>query len=220
MGRKSIAEERRNEILDSYVQVIYEEGFENTSIAKIARHMDVPPSLIMHYFKTKEEMVYALIDDFFFEEVVASIEEIREISDPEDRLRTWLFDSLLNPRENDPEFYELSLIFQYLGCRDEKIAARIQRSWNYLTESLRSDLQEAMREGIIPEGDAGIMARTIWTTIIGTDIFRRFTEEDSPEELFSSLRSMIAGMIGIKAFEPRSDRKNDNLRSHRRWKRR
>ena len=62
MGRKSKAEERKKEILIHFYEVVKEDGFENASIAKIADRMDVNPSLLIHYFKTKEEMIVDLVD--------------------------------------------------------------------------------------------------------------------------------------------------------------
>jgi len=62
MGRKSLKETRQVEIIEMFYKVAKKEGYENTSIAKIAKVMDVNPSLIIHYFETKEDLTYALID--------------------------------------------------------------------------------------------------------------------------------------------------------------
>lgn len=62
MGRKSIRETRRLEIIKVFYRVAKKEGLENTSIAKIATVMGINPSLIIHYFQTKDELTYALID--------------------------------------------------------------------------------------------------------------------------------------------------------------
>jgi AcrR family transcriptional regulator len=62
MGRKSLKEERQLEIIKTFYKVAKKEGYENTSIAKIAKMMDINPSLVSHYFETKEDLTYALID--------------------------------------------------------------------------------------------------------------------------------------------------------------
>ena len=62
MGRKSIKETRQLEIVKVFYEVAKKEGYENTSIAKIAKVMDINPSLILHYFETKEDLTYSLID--------------------------------------------------------------------------------------------------------------------------------------------------------------
>jgi AcrR family transcriptional regulator len=62
MGRKSLKGTRQKEIVKAFYTVAKREGFENTSIAKVADHMDINPSLIIHYFKSKQELEVALID--------------------------------------------------------------------------------------------------------------------------------------------------------------
>jgi AcrR family transcriptional regulator len=62
MGRNSLKEIRQKEIIKNFYDVARKEGLENASIAKIARQMKVNPSLIIHYFETKEDLVYHLID--------------------------------------------------------------------------------------------------------------------------------------------------------------
>lgn len=61
MGRKSLKEPRQKEIIKAFYKVAKKEGLEETSIAKIAEVMKINPSLIVHYFKNKQELVYALI---------------------------------------------------------------------------------------------------------------------------------------------------------------
>ena len=62
MGRKSLSEPRKKEIVKAFYRLAKKEGLENASIAKTAELINVNPSLIIHYFKTKEYLVYELIE--------------------------------------------------------------------------------------------------------------------------------------------------------------
>ncbi len=62
MGRKSLKEERQREIIKAFYKLAKKEGLENASIAKTAAVIDINPSLVMHYFETKEALVYGLIE--------------------------------------------------------------------------------------------------------------------------------------------------------------
>lgn len=62
MGRKNLKEPRQKEIIKAFYQLVKKEGLENASIAKTAELINVNPSLIMHYFKSKDYLVYGLIE--------------------------------------------------------------------------------------------------------------------------------------------------------------
>ena len=62
MGRKSLKEDRQKEIIKGFYQVAKKEGLENVSIAKLAKHLDMQPTLILHYFNTKTALTMGLID--------------------------------------------------------------------------------------------------------------------------------------------------------------
>src|SRR5690606_1151853 len=60
VGRKNIAERRRKEILKAFYKVAKKIGLENTSIAKVADEMTISNGLVMHYFKTRDEILIGL----------------------------------------------------------------------------------------------------------------------------------------------------------------
>jgi len=87
MAKKSgKAELRRQEILENFYEVLKVEGLEGASIAKIAARMDIHPSLIIHYFSTKEEMIVALVDSILEKYEETFLPALQEIENPEERL--------------------------------------------------------------------------------------------------------------------------------------
>ncbi len=62
MRKSKIGEIRRTEILENYYQLLITEGFEGSSISKIAKRMNINPRLIIHYFKIKDNMTDHLVD--------------------------------------------------------------------------------------------------------------------------------------------------------------
>lgn len=55
--------ERHQEIIDTARILFAENGYDKTQIADIAKHMNVAQGLIYHYFKSKTELLYAVIDE-------------------------------------------------------------------------------------------------------------------------------------------------------------
>ena len=62
MGRKSLKPIRQKAIIKAFYKVARKEGLENASIAKVASVLDVNPSLVIHYFKTKQDLIHGLIE--------------------------------------------------------------------------------------------------------------------------------------------------------------
>ena len=60
-------EERRQEIIDTARLMFLETGFENTQMADISKKMNVAAGTIFHYFKSKLELLYAVIDELTYE---------------------------------------------------------------------------------------------------------------------------------------------------------
>lgn len=61
MGRTSLKEVRQKEILQAFYTVAKKIGLENASIAKVAEHLDINPSLVVHYFKTRDALLEELV---------------------------------------------------------------------------------------------------------------------------------------------------------------
>jgi len=62
MGRKSLKEIRQKEIVVAFYKVAKKEGLKKASIAKVAESMNINPSLIIHYFKSRNGLIHALVD--------------------------------------------------------------------------------------------------------------------------------------------------------------
>lgn len=60
--KSSIRTVRKKEIIEGFYELCKREGLENVSIAKIGKQLEMPPSLIMHYFSNKRLLVLGLID--------------------------------------------------------------------------------------------------------------------------------------------------------------
>jgi AcrR family transcriptional regulator len=54
--------ERRDEFLDTAVELFNEKGYYNTSVDDIVDRMDVAKGLFYYYFKTKEDLVEAIVN--------------------------------------------------------------------------------------------------------------------------------------------------------------
>lgn len=61
MGRFSVKEHRRNELIDAAIASIAEYGLSDTTLATIADRAGVSPGLVNHYFDGKEQLLEATL---------------------------------------------------------------------------------------------------------------------------------------------------------------
>lgn len=190
MGRKSKVTERRKEILDHFYMVILEEGFENASIAKIAKRMEVNPSLLIHYFSTKEEMIKELIEsilDHYQQEFLPALEEI---TDPQARL-SYLLESLVvhKYRESteDAVYYSCyALLF-----RDPNIKLRFREVYKYVCELVATELQRAKDAAVIQVSDPVLAAYMMIWMAEGMSFYHNIMEQTAFPNVVEMLRGCL-----------------------------
>ncbi|MCP4024104.1 MAG: TetR family transcriptional regulator [Desulfobacteraceae bacterium] len=64
MGRKSVADQRRIEIIQAFYRCVITLGFSRASIRAVAREANVLPSTLHHYFKDRNEMITETVAHF------------------------------------------------------------------------------------------------------------------------------------------------------------
>ena len=197
MGRKSIADVRRREIVEGMYHVAREEGLENTSIAKIAKHMGIQPSLVFHYYNTKEEIVYELIRYI--------TERYQSIYMVERQPGQTAADRLMKVLDNmfSKEWDALIDDSVYYSCyamtfRNEKIRDEYRTLHDKLREWLAEILEEATAEGFVQVENPMEMADKIFVILDGAYYYLNFVTEE-PEYIARSQRhqQMAKDLLGI-----------------------
>ena len=165
MGRKSLKEARKQEIINVFYQVARKEGYENTSIAKIAKVMDINPSLIIHYFDTKEGMTYALIDhilDRYLSIYSARHKGKANLADLEKTI-DMLFSKKWNLLFDDGLFYT----FYALAFREKKIKLKYKLILDALRNGLASIIEQCSSQGLIQVENPQVTADYIFVLVDG-----------------------------------------------------
>ncbi len=85
MGRKSLADIRRQEIVDAFYRCVVNKGLTNASIRKIAKEAGVQPSILHHYFKDRDEMIEQMVESFADTIFENFLEEMKTYPDPDTR---------------------------------------------------------------------------------------------------------------------------------------
>lgn len=165
MGRKSLKETRRQEIIKVFYQVAKKEGYENTSIAKIAKVMDINPSLIIHYFETKEGLTYELIDHILDRYLLIYTIKHKGEATLEDLQGTleMLFSKKWNLLFDDGLFYT----FYALAFREKKIKLKYKLILDALRNGLATMIEQCNAQGITNVEKPQVMADFIFVLVDG-----------------------------------------------------
>lgn len=165
MGRKSLKDTRRKEIIEIFYRVAKKEGLENTSIAKIAKVMDINPSLIIHYFQTKEDLVYGLID-YILDKYLLIFKVPKRNGSALDTLLK-VIDHLFSKRWNALFDDGVSYSCYAMVFREKKIKARYKQVLDSLHVRLADVIASCTEEGVLDVKDPRLAADLIFVIVDG-----------------------------------------------------
>ncbi|REG92045.1 TetR family transcriptional regulator [Algoriphagus antarcticus] len=170
-----ISNERKKKIIEGFYELSVQNGLENTSIAKIGKHLGMPPSLVMHYFPTREILISNLIlhilDQYLriYEPVIKEL-ETKNYADPQTFVDS-LFSRDWNLLFDDGVFYSCySLIF-----RND----RIKREYRLLHDKLRESLKDILDRDEKLEGkDTELLAEQIFVVVEGAYYYLSMIDDE------------------------------------------
>ena len=190
MRKNKSAALRKPDILESYYQVLIQEGLEGASIGKIADRIGIHPSLIIHYFKNKENLKLELVDLLIEKYESPAMIDFDHIEDDEERfhaLISMLF-SFKWSRTVDPSVH---FGFYYLSLRNEKILERFRVMFKWLRDYLADQLTDFNNKGVIQVKDATKAADYVVTLMEGLEIHNQFLANGKPFEHFAQTAQEI-----------------------------
>ncbi|MEP5569196.1 MAG: TetR/AcrR family transcriptional regulator [Halioglobus sp.] len=79
-------EQRESDILEAATQLFAEEGFHGSSTRKIAAQAGLSEGTLFHYFNTKNDLLLAILDEFYSELITSAQEGVQDIMGTRERL--------------------------------------------------------------------------------------------------------------------------------------
>ena len=143
MGRKSIDNIRKPQILEHFRQVINKEGIHKASVVKIAKNMGVSPNLVLHYFESKEAMVIELFDVIMDQYIEYLSEAISSVPKGPQRFKA-LIKNMFGLGKNRELLSEKSYYaFYYLSLVDDRMKLRFNRKYRQLTGIVITEIESS-----------------------------------------------------------------------------
>jgi AcrR family transcriptional regulator len=191
MRKNQKAEIRKPVILENYYQIIIKEGLEGASIGKIAKRMNIHPSLIIHYFKTKEKMTEELVDLLIEKYEAPEFLDFSHISDLNQRFQA-LMDTIFSLEWSRTVDAGVHFGFYYLSFRKPVIRERFRQMFIRFRDYLVRELETYRDAGIIKVNDVKMAADMVVTLMEGLEFHAHFLSEGQPFEDFADASRKIA----------------------------
>ena len=201
MGRKSLKEVRRAEIIEVFHKVANSQGLHNTSIAMIAEEMEVNPSLIMHYFKSKEDLLFSLIEYILNKylimyEVNKTLGLLDQLTELLDNLFSTKWDNLVS----DHVYYSCyTMVFT-----DPLIRDKYKQLHDSLRLSLENHLIACKKANLLSIEDPRVTANLIYTILEGVYYYQcMVTGDNQKSEYMSHYKAHVYNLLGLEPKEAR-----------------
>jgi len=144
-GRKASEETRRSQIIRAASDVASRRGLEALTVRLVATRAGLSTGLVLFHFKTKDQLVIALLDHVLATTTVLHVtEDIARIASPLDRLLA-LLSREMDRLSREPRRIRLFFDFWAMGFRDRRIRVKMQAELDRYREAFRPMAQEVLR---------------------------------------------------------------------------
>lgn len=167
--KEKYKEDLKRKILEAAITVFTKQGYEATSIRKIAAEIEFSPTTIYLYYKDKLDIVYALHQEGF-RRLGEQFKSLRTVDHPFERLkamgRTYIRFSLENK-----DFYELMFVMKDpLIYLDTRCGANSEEGWEegeQVFDALLDTVSACQDKGYFKGQDLAVFSLLVWSTVHG-----------------------------------------------------
>ena len=187
------AEDRRNQILEAALKVFAEKGFKGATNQAIADEAGISPGLIYRYFKNKEDLLFALIENRVGPgSVPVPIEHMHAF--PPEQVLPMLAHYGLSRLDNQ-DTANLFKLFLGEAAFSDHIRAIANTHLNRLIDPLTRYLAGQMEQGRLRREDSLLCAQTFLAGLMATLIRRRLLGDS--KMLSYSVDEIVHTVVGI-----------------------
>ncbi len=158
-------ENLKQSILDAAKLLFLKNGYEATSIRKIAAEIEFSPTTIYLYYKDKAEIIHALHQEGF-KMLSEQFKVLRNVEDPFERLKA-MGRSYINFALENRDFYEIMFVMKEPLLHIEKAAEEGWEEGDAAFQTLVSTIAECQEHGYFKGYQTDAFALLVWSNIHG-----------------------------------------------------
>lgn len=196
MPRKSIAPQRREQIIEALFQCLAEKGHERVTVKDIAQEAGLHYGVIHYYFKSKDDIVSALADSLVAKYDRLLSEHTRPIRSSTEKIEAaldFLVDEFIFNRRLNRVFYN----FVQMAYENKTVRNALRRQLRAYRRAVVEVIEDGVKAGELdvrdPLQSASVIVALIEGTALQWAIEPRVLKRD---EVRKSIGETIAGHLG------------------------
>jgi len=161
-GKKS----RKEDIFHAAVACFNARGYYETTMDSIAEQAGISKGGIYYHFTSKKELFLELFHyrvSRYFDQIK---DIIKQIDDPEERLRLFMSKSIDIFREND-DFFKFCIEFLAMGVREREIRTIMTSFYKESVTTFKHIIEEGAASGKFKASDSDKTARAVYLLFMG-----------------------------------------------------
>lgn len=141
----------KTHIIRTFYQLVSEKGYANATINEVCKRANISKGSIYHYFKSKEELLYAVLNFVFSKDqiIIFNMDNLKS-SNYKDKLIE-MGKNYLNLNKSDKHYTQFRNEFIVLSLRDEKIKDYMVKLFYEYMDLFRSLLEKLKNEKLIKD---------------------------------------------------------------------
>lgn len=159
--------ERREEILAAAAKVFAEQGYDRATIADIAQAMGVSKGVVYYLFRSKEEVVFAIMVDTHLEAHRRLAEANASSGSHAERFRAALRALASYNLDEATRYRSMALSMSNLSMLSARNRAHVMQLRRDGQRVLTSMVEEGQRAGVFVPGEPHVLAQTAVTAALG-----------------------------------------------------
>jgi TetR/AcrR family transcriptional regulator of autoinduction and epiphytic fitness len=187
--RKRDTSKKRNSIVDAAIQAFQEEGYDNTSMDRIAEVAGASKRTVYNHFPSKEALFEAVIERFMGE--VSALKAIPY--DPETTLESQLAGFAKGKLKilDDPAWTGLMRVGMGVFVRDRELARRTMAQAEAGEDHLAIWLSAATEHGRLKVENVKLAAQVFWAMVAGALVWPQVLQGPSDPGLVQTIQGEL-----------------------------
>jgi len=199
MPKLGMAPIRRKQLVEAAIAAIHAHGFANATVARIAAQAGISAGMVHHYFKDKDELLFATMRHLLAELRADAVARLSGTADPRQRIRA-IIDACFGDSQFDGQVFSAWLAL-YGNARQ---SPRLMNILSLYHRRLRSSLLHDLRR-IVSEAEALRLADGIAAMIDGLWLRYALTGKPAdPETPRALTRDYLAAALAHTSTGARS----------------